>query len=218
MPDPIVDGLVTALDRHWIRGGVAARDRREMAGDVAADLVEAVRSGVDPHLLLTPDLATFADSVAIARNVEPVRVERGRVLLGLVLGSAVLLAAAALAMPYVRRYLTRRVQLKSPHPVGGVVLAGSVLALLVLGGALAGLRISLIGRPAARDTVRRAAALLLSGTVTAALVALALAVATGFRTSPGAVVADIVVGVGTCGAGAIYARRSALLHADDLTT
>jgi hypothetical protein len=210
-----VDALVAELDKHWARAGVGPMDRHEMAHDVAEDLLAAAQNGTDPRQLLSPDLATFARQVAEARDVALIRVEPARVVLGVLLGAGMMLALSWAAFPYVHTYLTDHVQLKQRYPVAGVAVAAAVLGLVLLGGALLGLRTALVGRPVGRATVRRAAVLLPSGFVGAGLVVVVITTLTGNRDSSSATVMDFLAAIWGCLGAAVYARRTTLLNVHD---
>lgn len=156
------EGTVRQLDREWRRMRLSPADRRDLVGEVTADLSAAAADGVSPTTMVGADLPRFARESASARGYGPVPTDYGRTLVGGVLGLLVVGGATYAAITVVHW--------QRPDLLG---LLWVVLAATCLLGTLAGVHLALRGRRAGRATVV-AAAVLAPVALVAALIGWAL--------------------------------------------
>lgn len=152
----IADAL-QVLDREWRRLQLSRTDRRELAADVAADLEAAAADGVGPAQLLGTDPTGFAREAAGSQGYIPQPSAYGRTLVGGFAGLVVTAVVAYLVSELLYATVVQWVDLPFQWGgVGGAILFLGVVALAELFGTLAGVRLALRGRWAARATVTRA--------------------------------------------------------------
>ena len=200
-----VDAATTELDRSLRRLHLTRSDRRTVVDDVRADLQAAADDGVDPATLLGPDVDAFARAAIDAGGFTPQPRDHLRVVGGGVITAiAVVAAAYVLIVMVLTPILSAAFTLDGRYPEAGPLVVYGALVLLGLAGTLVGLRQLLAGRPAARETFRRAALLLPIGAAAGIAGLLAAAGAPGYRATPGAVtlqglyvVLGIAVALGT---------------------
>jgi hypothetical protein len=155
-----IRAIAAELDRSLRRLQLPRSDRRTIVDEVRGDLQTAAADGVDPETLIGPDIDAFAREAVEAGGYRPRPYDYPRILAGGILAAGVTLVAAyLLIVELLQPALASWFTLDGDYPTAGpVVVLGGIAVVGVLGtlGALAWL---LAGRPAARETVRRAALL-----------------------------------------------------------
>jgi hypothetical protein len=187
-----IHAVTAELDRELRRLHIARADRRAIVEEVRSDLAAAAADGVSPTTLIGPEVGAFAREAAEGRGHRPRPRQYRRAVLGGSL-AAVLAAAAAylLIVEVLTPLLSSWFDLGDHYPVAGPVVAFGGIALVAVLVTLAALRLLLTGRPAARETVRRAAVLV--PLATAAGIGAAVAVGRDNGYAVGVVVVEALV-------------------------
>ena len=171
-----IRAVTAELDRSLRRLKLARGDRRTIVEEVRGDLQTAAADGASPETLIGPDVDAFAREAVEAGGYRPRPHDYPRTLVGGVLAAGVTLVAAyLLIVELLQPALASWFTLDGDYPSAGpVVVLGGIAVVGVLGtlGALAWL---LADRPAARETVRRAALLLPFGVFVGIAAAFAVA-------------------------------------------
>jgi hypothetical protein len=171
-----IRAVTAELDRRLRRLRLARGDRRTIVDEVRGDLQMAAADGVSPETLVGTDVDAFAREAVEAGGYRARPQDYPRVRAGGILAAGVTLVAAyLLIIELLQPALASWFTLDGDHPTAGpVVVLGGIAVVGVLGtlGALAWL---LAGRPAARETVRRAALLIPFGVAVGIAAAVAVA-------------------------------------------
>jgi hypothetical protein len=155
-----LDATTAELERALRRLHLAVSDRRAIVAEVRADLEAAVADGMSPSALIGPDVETFAREAAEARGYRPRQSQYPRVALGGTLAAVVGAGAAyLLIVEFLVPLFASWFDLPGDYPVAGPVVAYAGMAVAAVLVTLLVLHRLLMGRTAARQTVRRAAVL-----------------------------------------------------------
>lgn len=201
-----VGSATRALDRELRRLRIPRARRLELVEEVRADLRDAADDGVTPAALLG-DVETFAREAVAARGWAPRPRDRWAGASTALLGGAAALAVGYLVVVELLNPLfSSWFDLDGRYPVAGPVLVYGLLALAGLGGAIAAFARVLAGRPAARDSVRRAAVLLPLGAALGVGAAVLVGRTQDFATSPSVVAIEVLLVALPCAAALWLAR------------
>lgn len=207
------------LDRCLRRMHVPRGDRRALVEEVRGDLRAAAADGVGPAALIGTDVDAFAREAIEAGGYRARPHDYGRVLAaGTLAAGVVVVAAYWLVVEALQPALSSWFTLEGRYPALGPVVVYGAVALAGLLGALAGLRVFLAGRPAARATLTTAALLLPVGTAAGVAAVLTLAGDPDHRSTPATVTVQVLfvlIGVvAALGASRWWAVRTATDDAD----
>lgn len=156
-----VDAATADLNRRLRRLHITRGDRRTIVEEVRSDLQTAAVDGVSPSALIGPDVDVFAREAIEAGGYRPRPYDYPRVLTGGILAAAAAAVAGYLLIVEVLTpVLSSWFTLDGRYPTAGPVVAYGAIALAGVLGVLAAVRWLLAGRPAARETLHRAALLL----------------------------------------------------------
>ena len=156
-----IDSATEELDRRLRRLRITRGDRRTIVQDVRSDLHTAAADGVSPEVLIGPDVDAFAREAIEAGGYRPSSRDYPRVLtVGVLAAAAAVVAGYLLIVEVFTPLLSSWFTLDSSYPTAGPLVAYGGIVLVGLLGVLAAVRWLLTGRPAARETLNRAALLL----------------------------------------------------------
>lgn len=156
-----IDAATARLERELRRLHVTRVDRQAVVAEVRSDLETAAADGVNPAALIGPDTRAFAREAAEARGHRHGELDHPRVIIGTsVAGVAGVVAAYVLIVELLTPLFASWIDLDGHYPAAGPVVAFGAIAVTALLLTLAVLRWVLAGRPAARETVTRAALLI----------------------------------------------------------
>jgi hypothetical protein len=201
-----VESAARDLDRELRRLRIPRSGRAELLAEVRADLRAAADDGIR-HDALLGDVGAFAREAVAARGWTP----RPRDWWSAT-STAVTVGAVALGLGYLllvevlNPLLSTWVDLGRHYPVAGPVLVYAGLALIGLAGALTGFGSFLAGRPAARNSVLRAALLLPLAAALGVGVAILFGRSQAYSTAPQVVLVEVMV-VGIACAAALWLAR-----------
>jgi hypothetical protein len=171
-----IRAITTELDQRLRRLHLARGDRRTIVAEVRGDLETAAADGVNPEALIGPDVDAFAREAVEAGGYRPRPHDYPRVLAGGILAAGVtLIAAYLLIVELLQPALASWFTLDRDYPSAGPVVVLGGIAVLAVVGTLGALAWLLAGRPAARETVRRAALLTPIGVAVGIAAAVAVA-------------------------------------------
>jgi len=211
---PQVDAAAARLGRELRRLHIARADRHAIVAEVRSDLEAAAADGVRPAALIGPDTKAFAREAAEARGHRPGGRDYPRVVIGTsVAGAAAVVAAYLLIVEVLTPLFASWIDLDDHYPVAGPVVAFGAIAVTAVLLTLAALRWLLAGRPAARETVKRASLLL--PLAAAAGIAAAVAVGRSNDYTVGLVVVEALLIALPVALALALARRSAVRPAQD---
>jgi hypothetical protein len=188
-----IDAATADLDRRLRRLRISRRDRRVIVDGIRGDLHAAAADGVSPAALIGPDVDAFAREAVEAGGYRARSRDYPRVLTG-----GVLAAAAAVVVGYLlivevlTPVLSSWFTLDGSYPTVGPLVAYGGVVLVGLLGVLVAVRSLLAGRPAARETLNRAALLLPIGAAAGIAAVIAVARDPDYRVTVAAVTVQVL--------------------------
>ena len=205
-----IGSATRALDRELRRLRIPRARRSELVEEVRADLRDAADDGLTPAVLLG-DVETFAREAVAARGWAPRPRDRWSGTSTALMGGAAALAVGYLVVVELLNPLfSSWFDLNGRYPVAGPVLVYGLLALAGLAGALAAFARVLAGRPAARDSVRRAAVLLPPAAALGVVAAVLFGRTQDYATSPSVVAIEVLLVALPCAVALWLARVQGL--------
>ena len=155
-----IRSITAELDRRLRRLRLARADRQAIVSEVRGDLQTAAADGVSPETLIGPDIDAFAREAVEAGGYRPRPHDYPRTLVGGILAAGVAVVAAyLLIVVLLPPVLASWFSLDGHYPSLGPAVAFGGIAVVAVLGTLRALAWLLAGRPAVRETVRRAALL-----------------------------------------------------------
>ena len=188
-----IDAATADLNRRLRRLRITRRDRRAIVEEIRSDLQTAAADGVSPAVLIGPDVDVFAREAIEAGGYRPRPYDYPRVLTGGILAAvAAVVVGYLLIVEVLTPVLSSWFTLDGRYPSAGPVVAYGAIALAGVLGVLAAVRWLLAGRPAARETLHRAALLVPIGAAAGVAAVIAVARDADYRLTGAAVTVQVL--------------------------
>jgi lysylphosphatidylglycerol synthetase-like protein (DUF2156 family) len=208
-----IDDALAIAGHEWRACGVARRDRASLAADLRLDLQAAAADGVTPQQLLGSDLRGFARRLADEAAVRQVPHEYPRLLLTAFVGAVVGAMLGYVIVLWVYTLLVASFDLPRGFHVPvllAVLLYYGSAAAIVVGGAVAAVRIHLREVPQIRSTAAAMGVLLPAAGVALTPIAIGIARASDYTASFPVIFAEMTLVIAALAGAVVLARRWAL--------